>query len=67
MDLIGETGAIASESPSNEVETFRNRTNASHPTRPQAKLENNTRIYIPAFIEQQRVWDKLPPEVECGT
>ncbi len=43
MNLIGETGTFATKLPSTEVKAFCNRTNAFHPTRPQAMLKNDTR------------------------
>ncbi len=43
MNLISETGTFATKLPSTEYKALRNRTNVSHPTRPQAMLKNDTR------------------------
>ena len=67
MNLTGETEMAATKPASAEVEAIRDQFNTSRPTRPQVKLEKNTRMYVRAFIEQQRAMDKLLSKVECGT
>lgn len=45
MNLISESGTVATKPSSTEDPGFWRSHHASHPTRPQAKLENDTRTY----------------------